>query len=472
MTHPAASLVAAMEHSDLYGPFFDGASWSGWKAVLKAATGLSSSMTSEELEFFRTVAERDPPSQPVREFYAVCGRGSGKNSVSSALQAHTAANFRGQSRLRPGERVASVCVANDRDQSGIQLGYIRALFGEVEALHRKVRRNVQFGIELDNRADISIFTNSFRAVRGRSILFSTLDEVAFFRGPDDATLNADVELYNALRPGLARVPDSMLVAISSPYRRAGLLFTKFRDHFGKDSDDVLVIKAPTNLLNPTFPADVIAKAYEEDPAVAAAEYGGEFRTDLSNFVDRDVILDCVSPGLRERPFVSGKRYTAHVDPSGGISDSFTLAVAHMECDIPTLDCIREVKPPFSPEAVAAEFAGTLKSYRVNRVSGDRYAGEWPREQFRKRGVEYITAEKTASDFYRDALPLLNSRRADLLDNQRLVSQLAGLERRVGRSGKDTISHRVGSHDDVANVAAAVLCSVAKPNFASMGTVHF
>jgi hypothetical protein len=35
----------------------------------------------------------------------------------------------------------------------------------------------------------------------------------------------------------------------------------------------------------------------------------------------------------------------------------------------------------------------------------------------------------------------------------LVSQLSGLERRVGRSGKDSIDHRPGSHDDLANAAA-------------------
>jgi len=47
---------------------------------------------------------------------------------------------------------------------------------------------------------------------------------------------------------------------------------------------------------------------------------------------------------------------------------------------------REVKPPFSPEAVIEDFAILLKTYRVTRVNGDRYAGEFPRELFRKRGI--------------------------------------------------------------------------------------
>ena len=68
-----------------------------------------------------------------------------------------------------------------------------------------------------------------------------------------------------------------------------------------------------------------------------------------------------------------------------------------------------MKPPFSPEAVVEEFAEALKRYRVTRVVGDRYGGEFPRELFRKRGINYQPAEKPKSDLYRDLLPLINSR---------------------------------------------------------------
>ena len=67
---------------------------------------------------------------------------------------------------------------------------------------------------------------------------------------------------------------------------------------------------------------------------------------------------------------------------------------------------------------------------IGLVHGDRYAGEWPREQFLKRKVEYKPSERVKSDIYRDALPLLNSGRVQLLDNKRLIAQLHGLERRT------------------------------------------
>jgi hypothetical protein len=96
------------------------------------------------------------------------------------------------------------------------------------------------------------------------------------------------------------------------------------------------------------------------------------------------------------------------------------------------------------------------------VVGDRYGGEFPREQFRKHGVSYEPSPKFKNDLYRDLLPLLNSRKIELLDHPRLVNQLVGLERRTARGGKDSIDHAQGAHDDLANAAAGALVSCTSP----------
>jgi hypothetical protein len=105
------------------------------------------------------------------------------------------------------------------------------------------------------------------------------------------------------------------------------------------------------------------------------------------------------------------------------------------------------------DAVVHDFAALLKSYRVNRVTGDRYAGEFPRELFRKHGVAYDLAKQTKSELFRDLLPLLNSGRIVLPRNDRLQGQIVGLERRTSAVGRDTISHPDRGHDDVANAVA-------------------
>ena len=159
----------------------------------------------------------------------------------------------------------------------------------------------------------------------------------------------------------------------------------------------------------------------------------------------------------------GLRYHAFVDPSGGSSDSMTFAIAHREQQIPhreddtvVLDCLREAIPPFSPEAVVGEFAAMARIYGVRVVVGDRYGGEWPREQFRNAGLTYEVADQTRADLYLTLVPSINSGRVRLLDNNRLENQLIALERRTTRVGRDLVDHPPGGHDDLANAAAGAL----------------
>jgi hypothetical protein len=103
--------------------------------------------------------------------------------------------------------------------------------------------------------------------------------------------------------------------------------------------------------------------------------------------------------------------------------------------------------------VVDEFSALLKIYGIIKVRGDRYAGKWPRDRFRDRGIGYETAEKPKSDLYRDLLPLINARRIELLDERKLATQLCGLERRATRAGRDSIDHAPNGHDDVCNAEA-------------------
>jgi hypothetical protein len=150
-------------------------------------------------------------------------------------------------------------------------------------------------------------------------------------------------------------------------------------------------------------------------------------------------------------------YHAFADPSGGSADSFTLAIGHYLYDqqVVVVDALRETKPPFNPEAVVDEYTRLLKSYGISSIIGDRYAGIWPAAEFAKVGISYEASAVPKSDLYGGLLPLLNSRRIELLDNDRLVQQLVGLERRTARSGKDSIDHGPGGHDDVCNAVAGL-----------------
>lgn len=389
----------------------------------------------------------------VREFYAIVGRGAGKSRIVGAL-AVWAATMR-EHRCAPGESIYIGIFAPDRKQAGVTFRYVRGLLHSLAVLRALIVRETTDSIELSNGVVIEVVTASTAAPRGRAYVLAIVEEAAFL--PSDNSANPDVELIRALRPGLARVPNPLLAVVSSPYAQRGVMWHAWRKHQSDPSPDVLVLKAATLDLNPSFDRREIERAYADDPAAAAAEYGGEFRTDVETFVSREAIDAAVVPGRRELPPIARVQYVGFLDFAGGSGgDSATLAIAHDEANGAVLDVVREVTPPFSPDQVCLEFAHVLHTYGVRQATADRWAGQFPTESMAKHGIEVQPSDKTKSDIYREFLPLLNSGRIELLDHARLASQLAGLERRVARGGRDSIDHSPGSHDDVANAAAGAL----------------
>lgn len=440
------------------------ASWQGWMTVIKAAFGLS--LDPQEYRFFQEIAGgRQPPQQQVKELWCIVGRRGGKDSVASLIATYLS-RFADTQRLRLGEEGITACLATDRDQAEIVWKYCRGYFEAKPELYAFLRTSKMTGnkIQLINKVEIRVATNNYRAPRGRAIVAGILDEVAFYR--DEESANPDIDTYMALRPGMLMMPNSMIIGISSPHRQKGLLFQKFEDHYGQDSNDTLVIKAPTRLMNPLIDVlepGLIDKAMEEDPDRAAAEYGAEFRKDLEDYVSRDVVRASVMQGVHQIPYddMMRGRYVGFVDPSGGSRDSFTMAIAHLDeaTGRGILDFVREIRPPFAPSEVVATFCEDFARYRVYKIQGDRYAAQWPVEQFAINGVIYEQSEVVKSDLYRDFLPALNSRRIQLLDNTRLINQLLGLERRTVRGGRDSIDHVPGANDDIINAAVGALLQV-------------
>jgi hypothetical protein len=447
------NILQAIADPLLFQPWFlNHETWTAWRTFLGALFGLR---IEDEALYAACTGGRPPPTRQASETLLIVGRRGGKSFI-CALVAVFLAAFRVY-RLTPGERGVVMLLAADRRQARVLYRYARAFIEGVPMLKAMVENVTADAIELNNGITIEIHTASFRSVRGYTVVAALCDEIAFWRSEDSAS--PDTEILAALKPAMATVPDALLLCLSTPYSRRGVLWNAYRRYFGK-AGDTLVWQAPTRAMNPSVPESVIDAAFEEDPIAAAAEYGAAFRSDVEAFVTQESVDVCVAHGRFELPPRPGTRYIAFVDPSGGSQDSMTLAVGHAESERAVLDLVRERKPPFSPEAVVTEFAEVLKSYGLHEVTGDRYGGEWPTERFVTHGINYKLSEKTKSEIYQAALPMLNSRRVELLDNKTLRTQLVGLERRTSRGGKDSIDHRPGARDDVANAAMGALISCA------------
>ena len=175
------NIIEAMDDPGVFQPWFAGASWDAWKAVLRAAFALPMS-EADLATFARLAGGRKPPERRVRELWIVAGRRSGKDSIASGLAAWSAGIEQGHvGKLRPGELASVLCLACDRDQSRIVKGYADSYFTAIPELGGMKIRETRTGLELDNGAEIVIATNSYRQARGRTILFAIFDECAFWR---------------------------------------------------------------------------------------------------------------------------------------------------------------------------------------------------------------------------------------------------------------------------------------------------
>lgn len=444
-------------------------SWDNWRVYLKALFAIE--MTDAEVAVYRECTNRvNAPVTPFNESWLVCGRRAGKSRIAALIATYAATVP--VYKLSRGEAGIVAVLASDRQQAKAIFRYVTGLF-ESDLLSPMVTRQSEDSIEIlsnDTRIIIEVVTSNFRSARGRTIVCALLDETAFWLS--DTSASPDTEIVNALRPAMATISGAKLIGLSSPYKKSGILYDNYKRHFGKDGSNVLVWQAASLVMNPSLPKSVVDDALAADPQSARAEYLAQFRDDVSAFVPVEFVETAVAHGLTAIPPISEHTYFGFCDPSGGSSDSFTLAICHLEDNVAVLDYIDEKRPPFSPDAVVNEFAATLKAYRVHEVHGDRYAGEFPRELFRKCGVNYVIADKTRSELYLGLLPLLMSGRVQLLDNAKLITQLCNLERRTSRNGKDTIDHGPGQHDDLANSVAGALVSCAGRSFAPLNLEGF
>jgi hypothetical protein len=407
----------------------------------------------EERRLFRDCTGlKSIPLTAFKESFVICGRRSGKSYVSAIISAFLAAFKDWSPFLSPGEKGWIFIIANDKSQARIVKDYISGIFNSIQTLKGLVENDLTWELQLKNGVNIAVKTSNFRTLRGFTLLACVLEEIAFYRSEESA--NPDREILAAVRPALATIPESLLLGISTPYSRAGVLYEQFKKYFGK-SGGPLIWRAPTSVMNPTIDKRIIKEALKEDPAAASAEWEAEFRADIEAFMPPEFIEAVIIPGRYELAKEDRADYKAFIDPSGGRQDSFTLAISHKKDGKIILDVLRERRPPFQPKAIVAEYSQVLKTYKINSVESDSYAAEWVKESFSENGIDLKNSELSASEIYLNFLPLAANRTIELLDSKKLKTQFAGLERKTRPGGKDSISHYPGGHDDLANACAGV-----------------
>jgi hypothetical protein len=173
-------------------------------------------------------------------------------------------------------------LASSRDQAQVVFSYVKGFLESSPILRQEIESITATEIRLRNNIVIGTHANSFRSIRGRTLLACIFDEVALWR--DEVSATPDVEVFRAVLPALVTT-GGMLIGISTPYRKIGLLYQKHRDHFGQDSDDILVVQGPSTTFNPTLKQTTVDAAIADDPDGARSEWEAIFRSDLAAFFD-------------------------------------------------------------------------------------------------------------------------------------------------------------------------------------------
>jgi hypothetical protein len=441
------------------------------ETLLRSIYGLS--ITRSMLEIWQQCTGREIyPRHGFSESTVICGARSGKDSrIATPIAAFEAALGNHEQYLAKGERAVIPLVAQDTRGTKIAFGYLRSYFTDSPLLKSMLEDEpLSNEIRLKNRTSIMCFPSTQSSLRGWSMPVGIMDELGFWRL--EGSVDCDTEIQTSIRRGMINFDRTKLIKISSPYMKSGVLHEDFKNHFGQDSPDVLVWRAPSTVMNPSLKESRLERERRLDPHRFAREYLAEFAEDLDSFLPSLWVDQAVMQGRHELAPAPGKPYAAGCDAtglgSGPGADAFTLSVGHYEEGIFVQDCCRGWKKSrtsnLNLEVIVNEIAEILKRYGLREVHGDRYSGQWVVEAFQKAEILYRQTEQDKSVFYIGLEPLFAQGKIEILDHAELSRELRLLERRPRPGGKVIIDHPRGSHDDFANSLAISCAAAARQSF--------
>jgi Terminase large subunit, T4likevirus-type, N-terminal len=285
------NIIEFLEHPDLLN---DRSLSPMQRVILKAIYGLPLDESELDIYYAATKLERYEATEQ-REATVIAGRRSGKTSkIAAPIVIYEAFRDHG---LPQGEVAFVLLTAPQLYQAKIAFRSIRRYLHQSRILSRRIIRETQDEIWLDNGVVIACYPASFIAVRGVSIIAVICDEMAFWPHESSAA-NPEQEILDALQPGMANVARSKLIKISTPFGKQGVLYTEFQR---RAELDFPVFQVPTSLMNPAIRASELERYRKKGLQKYQREFNAEFSENLTAWIDRDMLDRCVVRGRKELP---------------------------------------------------------------------------------------------------------------------------------------------------------------------------
>ena len=464
----------SLSSRSLLGGGYEGSSWDRWREFLSVVDGNGAWKDPAFCRKCLGLKDSDPiPTTRPDEIWMVVGRRGGKTAVAAGM-ALTLALARWES--RPGEKVRVLLQGAVTDRTKGILDYISGMLNDpvrFPGLSDQILIQRKDSIELVSGTVVEVQASNEQSARGMSYAAAICDEVSQWAQSSGQYARGQVALRDesvigAIRPALA-LTGGPLIALSTPYLRRGEMWNTYKRHFGRpwdktDGRRIMVWQASSLDMHPGSDSleRTVNEAYDTDKIKADIEYGAQFAAELNEAVSRTVVEGAVEAGCVRRPHNSKFRYVAFLDAAEGAAggDSAAFAVAHVEGSMTVLDLIEFSDPPFNPAGVISRWRDLARTYDCAWVYSDQFIMSahtgWLR-LLQEVEFKFLKAPRNTSGNFYDLILLLQAGRVKLLDNFRLVNELAGLERHeISSRGYPVIQHRPGEHDDVATAAAGAL----------------
>src|SRR5262249_33551501 len=262
------------------------------------------------------------------ECTVIAGARSGKDSRLAAPIVLYEAIFGGHDlKAAKGETPIVALVAQDARAVQIAFGYIKDYL-----LHSPMLKSLLDGeplttsLKLTNGVTIMCFPSTLRSMRGYSICCACMDELAYFALEGQA--DSDKAIEDSITRGMVNFTNPKLIKISTPWLKSGVLYRDYNDGFGKDSADILVWQASSQLMNPSMSTTILSRARRRDSAMYAREFGALFVDDLQSFLPQPWIDAADMKGTFGITPVASLDYIGVIDAMSGGSDTFTFSAGH------------------------------------------------------------------------------------------------------------------------------------------------
>lgn len=432
--------------------------------------------TQEQVEYDHLgypQSTRPVPYTPSRyqEIWAVIGRrGSKTDGFAATITAYEASLGGHEAFIRRGQRAMCFQVAQDLRMARYSLHFIRAALESSPLLSKMVTDVTADRIDLKNGLTIATVPPTVKSVRGYAAPVIVLDEVGSWYQESDSA-NPDYEIYRAALPGQLQFPDRLVVGISTPWNKAGLLYKMFAagtkgqkvpDPLPREEyRNLLVLHGTTALMqNPLVSRDFLQAEWERDPEAFARECLAQFQDSISGFIPTAAVERALSVGLLERSWVKDVQYVGAID-AGFRHDSFTMTIVHRDGRGHLIqDCVREWRPrpghPLNPDHILQEIRNICDNYALKLLYGDQYQLEALQSLARHHGLAIIGVDLTGrskAKILGSMQQLFMQARIHLLDHFETAKQVKTLERKLSEGGNILVAAPSGMRDDLAMVLA-------------------